>query len=145
MKWNRFKFEIAGSDPRPMVFPPPGPYWITGYAERGISVLAYIPVDEFLKDPKYWPDATFIKSELNVELEYTKALPKPDWFKDETSELPELEADEGNKFSDELLQSAKLWNTFIKNELPISFRDKQNKTLTIEKIVEMVTEKIATA
>ena len=89
MKWLRYRFTTEDSDYRPMVFPPPGPYWCSGYdsSDRPI-VIAYIPNDP-KGDPhpdailmSFWPDATLDDGTPQSfdEITFTDRFPKPEWW-----------------------------------------------------------------
>ena len=80
-KWIRHRFEQPTEDYRPIVFPPPGPYWCTGEAGDGsyFIIVAYLP--RFTKVTQYWPEARNIDSEERDKITYTDRFEKPDWFK----------------------------------------------------------------
>lgn len=49
MKWMRMRFEANEADYRPIKWPPPGPYWCSGYlcgAVGAAIVVAFIPLDD---------------------------------------------------------------------------------------------------
>jgi hypothetical protein len=92
--WHRYRFETRGvDDPRPGIFPPPGPSWITGYASadgvddgQGVNraiVVAYLPPDEPLT--RYWPDAEAVEWTEEEAITFTSRFPKPDWWAEEPS------------------------------------------------------------
>jgi hypothetical protein len=62
-RWNCHRFQANLEDPRPMTFPPPGPYWITGEGEDYAIVVAYLPPDKHPSDPQFWPEAAEIEFE----------------------------------------------------------------------------------
>ena len=35
MEWTRYRFRADPDDYRPIIFPPPGPYWCSGYGFEG--------------------------------------------------------------------------------------------------------------
>lgn len=53
--WIRYRFKTKSPDYRPVIFPPPGPFWCTGYGEDYATIVAYFPPSEDLY--KYWPEA----------------------------------------------------------------------------------------
>lgn len=71
MKWMRLRFEANEADYRPIKWPPPGPYWCSGYlcgAVGAAIVIAFIPLDDstLAKDlcstaekivMEFWPEA----------------------------------------------------------------------------------------
>lgn len=71
----RFK---TSADYRPVHWPPPGPYWCTGYTDDNAIVVAYAAdEDEVLR---FWPDATQIDAEPADSYVFTSRFPKPAWF-----------------------------------------------------------------
>lgn len=76
--WNRHRFHANADDCRPIVFPPPGPWWCTGYGEGYSIVVAYLPVG--IDVTSYWPEATQIDTEEKETIVYSSRFPKPDWF-----------------------------------------------------------------
>lgn len=82
-RFKRVRFRANEEDPRPIFFPPPGPYWITGYGNGYAMVVAYVrSVDEV---GVYWPEArpAFIEIlEENVVPEFTDRFRKPEWWND---------------------------------------------------------------
>ncbi len=80
-KYIRVRFKTKSvEDWRPIIFPPPGPYWCSGYAgdESYAVIVIFLPRGVNLK--KYWPDAFHIESEYCEKIEYSDRFPKPDWF-----------------------------------------------------------------
>ena len=78
MNWIRYRFQANEADPRPVVFPPPGPFWITGYGDDYAVVVAYLPAKEVLSD--FWPDAHRITSDYADEITFSDRFPEPDWW-----------------------------------------------------------------
>lgn len=79
-KLRLYRFTLSKSDSRPTFFPPPHPYWWTGYdySDRAI-ILAYGESDEYIK--KYWPDAILPLEYKEVdEYLFTSRFPKPYWL-----------------------------------------------------------------
>ncbi len=80
--WLRYRFECPAEDYRPVKFPPPGPYWCTGYNPEGCAILvAYVPIDDdetCLRD--YWPDAQNESWTRERELRFTSRFPCPSWW-----------------------------------------------------------------
>ena len=57
-RWKRHRFKTtSAADPRPVKFPPPGPWWCSGYAgdDSYAIVIAFLPRDVELTE--YWPEA----------------------------------------------------------------------------------------
>ena len=83
MPWRRYRFTLKHADPRPVKFPPPGPYWVTGYApdRRGDEwpiLVAYLPVDGQIHD--WWPEAEQVDTTEEAEITFTDRFPKPSWW-----------------------------------------------------------------
>ena len=81
-EWLRHRFHANVDDPRPVVFPPPGPWWCSGYADYGDEphsiVVAYLPQDVDLLI--YWPEAQNISTESRQHIVYTERFPRPEWW-----------------------------------------------------------------
>jgi hypothetical protein len=77
--WIRARFQANLVDPRPMLWPPPGPYWISGEGDGYSIVIAYVKT--YKEILKYWPDATDIDcNELCDKITYSSRFPKPSWY-----------------------------------------------------------------
>lgn len=87
-KFIRCRFCCASGDPSPIKWPPPGPYWCTGYNsfEHPI-VVAYIKKENQLL--QYWPDATDIDIQINEDITFTDRFTEPDWWKKSQSAMKE--------------------------------------------------------
>lgn len=80
MTYERHRFKTDPHDYRPVNFPPPGPYWCTGYScnpEHSV-VVAYLPKGEPLAD--WWPDACAVETEEVEEIQFTSRFPRPSWY-----------------------------------------------------------------
>jgi hypothetical protein len=93
-QWLRHRFRANVSDYRPIAFPPPGPYWCTGYGDDYSIIVVYMPEDGNITD--WWPEAHNIDTEEVDEIVYTSRFPKPDWYVD-----PDTAALEGVTFTAE--------------------------------------------
>lgn len=78
MSWMRHRFKANEDDYRPVKFPPPGPYWCTGYGEGCSVVVAYLPVGVKVKE--WWPEALDIDSEPCAGPEFSDRFRKPIWW-----------------------------------------------------------------
>lgn len=80
--WDRIRFMANVDDPRPIIWPPLGPYWISGSGFDFSVVVAYVPhefSDEGLK--KYWPEAKEIdRMQTDIPIHYSDRFAKPDWW-----------------------------------------------------------------
>ena len=77
--WVRVRFKANEEDYRPVKFPPPGPYWCTGYSEGHSVVVAYVKDIEQIEE--FWPEAEDLDADEATEIEYTDRFPQPDWYK----------------------------------------------------------------
>lgn len=81
--WLRVRFEVpfeaSGNDPRPVKFPPPGPYWVSGQTETAAILIAYLRDERDLG--KFWPEAENPDWDERDEITFTDRFPKPDWWK----------------------------------------------------------------
>lgn len=76
----RFKGNLA--DSRPVIFPPPGPWWETGFNDKHATCLAYLSEKSELLT--YWPEAIDPEwSEEKQEIVFTQRFSQPDWWKEE--------------------------------------------------------------
>lgn len=82
-RWHRYRFHANEDDPRPVKFPPPGPWWHTGSGDGYAIVVAYLPPKANLTD--YWPEAAEVDYTEENELTFTDRFPKPDWWKGEAA------------------------------------------------------------
>lgn len=86
MSWTRYRFHADASDFRPVKFPPPGPYWCTGYGEDLEGpysvIVAYFP-NHSKNMREFWPEARSIDVEYVDKITYTDRFPKPKWWKGE--------------------------------------------------------------
>ncbi len=82
LAWKRYRFQQPTADYRPVKFPPPGPYWCTGYTSDAAILVAYLPADRNLAD--FWPEARAVE-ELDAPdgPRFTDRFPKPEWWSDE--------------------------------------------------------------
>jgi len=78
--WRVRFYEKNVEDFRPLKFPPPGPYWCSGYGDNKAILIAWLPNKEDLT--KYWPDAEVDEwSDGRSPIMFTDRFPKPDWWK----------------------------------------------------------------
>lgn len=77
-KWFRCRFHANEDDYRPVKWPPPGPYWCTGYGDDYSIVVAYVRDMEQVYE--YWPEASQVDAEERSEITYTDRFPKPEWY-----------------------------------------------------------------
>lgn len=87
--WDRVRFQVNARDYRPVNFPPPGPYWCTGYGysqstpQKDVAIIvAYFrngATDEEIKT--FWPDAEDIdRLSTGGHIEFGERFPVPDWW-----------------------------------------------------------------
>lgn len=101
--WLRVRFAVHEQAPdeldsRPIKFPPPGPYWVSGQGQGPDDayydiLIAFVPSVETLLE--YWPDADLGWSGSDVqeraEITYSDRFPRPEWWSARTT--PVTEAD----------------------------------------------------
>lgn len=75
---HRYRFRANENDPRPVIFPPNGPWWCTGYGDDYATVVAYCRDEEDLL--KHWPEATSIDDLGEQGIVFSERFPKPDWW-----------------------------------------------------------------
>jgi hypothetical protein len=77
--WIRYRFTTSASDCRPVKFPPPGPWWRSGYSSDDHAVIiTFLSSDAHLRD--YWPEAENVEAEGCDAITYTDRFPKPAWY-----------------------------------------------------------------
>lgn len=76
----RARFKVNGADYRPVKFPPPHPYWCTGYAGDGSYAIVVAYADNEDQVREYWPEAAEIDAEPAERYIFTDRFPKPDWL-----------------------------------------------------------------
>ncbi|MEN7527833.1 hypothetical protein [Cupriavidus sp. DL-D2] len=78
----RARFYVNANDPRPVVWPIPHPYWVTGYGDDYAIVVAY--ADDEAQILRQWPEATKIDIHERdaVGYKFTERFPLPEWFKE---------------------------------------------------------------
>jgi hypothetical protein len=79
MNWQRHRFHANDADPRPVTFPPPGPYWISGYGDDYAIVVAFLPSD--VEVTSLWPEASNIDTDDVDGITFTSRFPEPDWWR----------------------------------------------------------------
>ena len=82
MKWYRARFHANYDDARPIQWPPPGPFWVSGYStdESYSVVIAFVRRKSFIK--KFWPEADNIEIEEVDHPTFSSRFQKPNWWDD---------------------------------------------------------------
>jgi len=75
----RARFKANPEDYRPVKFPPPYPFWCSGYPEDHSIVVAYADSEKQILE--FWPEATDIEATEEDEIIFSERFPKPDWWK----------------------------------------------------------------
>jgi|UniRef100_A0A7C3ZAF1 hypothetical protein len=77
----KVRFKTPGPGYRPVKWPPPGPYWRSGYDFGGkVVVIAY--AEYLYQIYEYWPDAQELDVlEVGTEIAFSDRFPRPDWWK----------------------------------------------------------------
>lgn len=83
----RARFQANADDYRPIKWPPPGPYWCTGYAgdESHSIVVAYVESVKQLRE--FWPEAADITTQDADAFIFTDRFPRPDWWPADRSHI----------------------------------------------------------
>jgi hypothetical protein len=77
--WLRVRFNANQDDYRPVTFPPPGPYWCSGYGSDHSVIVAYVKTVEQVME--YWPDALNIDvMQRDVPISFSDRFPRPEWW-----------------------------------------------------------------
>jgi hypothetical protein len=77
--YYKVRFKANLDDYRPIKWPPPGPYWCTGYSEAHSVVVAYVRTLEQIIE--FWPEAEDIDSETDPEeIKFSDRFRKPEWW-----------------------------------------------------------------
>lgn len=75
----KVRFEANFDDYRPVKWPPPGPYWCTGFGNNYSTVVAYVENEDQIYE--FWPEANNVDIfQENVLPEFTDRMPKPEWW-----------------------------------------------------------------
>lgn len=82
-KWTRHRFTQPTEDYRPVAFPPPGPWWCTGYGPNGAIIVAYLPSNVRPTRGDLWPEAQDIDSDPSEGPQFSERFPRPEWWKDD--------------------------------------------------------------
>jgi len=79
--WYRCRFKANEDDYRPVKWPPPGPYWCSGFGDGYNIVIAYVrSLPEVLE---FWPEADDVEHTEESEIKFSDRFPKPDWWNPE--------------------------------------------------------------
>ena len=78
--WLRVRFSVPSEDYRPVTFPPPGPYWCSGYGSDDEAILvAYVRTEDQVRE--FWPDASPLHfSDKCDGITFTSRFPEPAWW-----------------------------------------------------------------
>ena len=88
LTWKRYRFMSDADDYRPVKFPPPGPYWCSGYdSEDRYVMIVYLP--QGVKLLEYWPEAIEIEENDAYRPQFTSRFPRPEWYSGEGETLEE--------------------------------------------------------
>ncbi len=77
-KWIRTRFEANLDDSRPIKWPPPGPFWESGFNDQHAIVIAYVKTYDQIQE--FWPEAENIEIEPRDEIIFSDRFPEPDWW-----------------------------------------------------------------
>ncbi len=81
-KWRRYRFNTRSvDDPRPLIFNPAYPFWVSGYdafMSEYATIIAFLPEDEPLT--RYWDDAYEVEYTEEEAIFFSERFPKPDYY-----------------------------------------------------------------
>lgn len=77
-KYFRARFEANEEDYRPVKWPPPGPFWCSGYGEDHAMVIAYLENEDQLFE--FWPEAKNEDITGPEEIVFTDRFAEPEWW-----------------------------------------------------------------
>ena len=78
--WIRARFKAYLEDSRPVKFPPPGPWWESGFGNDYAIVVGYFKTEDQITE--FWPEAKDIDFTEQDEITFTDRFPKPSWWKE---------------------------------------------------------------
>ena len=87
-EWNRVRFKTKSDDYRPIKFPPPGPYWVSGQTLEGVDDIMVFILVAWCKDEsqikEYWPEAYDFEPSDNTypEIVYSERFSRPKWYEE---------------------------------------------------------------
>jgi hypothetical protein len=104
MKWMRLRFEANEDDYRPIKWPPPGPYWCSGYLCGKVGaaiVIALIPLDDSTPEDdshsvaekivmEFWSEAKNIETsgaQWRDEIKFSERFACPSWWDEKLSRV----------------------------------------------------------
>lgn len=74
----RVRFKTDAEDPRPISWPIPHPYWVTGFNDTHSVIVAY--ADNLEQIQELWPEAEDMDPEEVEDYVFTSRFSKPDWM-----------------------------------------------------------------
>ena len=84
----KVRFDLPKYYSRPAFWPIKYPYWVTGYHDFGVTIVAY--VDSTNDIIAQWPAAwgqTIDEFEETDKITFSERFPRPDWYKDDMSHV----------------------------------------------------------
>lgn len=78
--WLRVRFHVNYPDFRPVLWPPPGPFWRSGIAgdDSYSIVIAYVRSEDQIK--AFWPESEIDSVSEAEDIVFSERFPKPDWW-----------------------------------------------------------------
>ena len=93
-KWIRARFHANYEDSRPVKWPPPGPFWESGFAanEEYSVVIAYVKTEDQIKE--FWPEADNIDATHGESIVFSGRFQKPSWWNEPRETASTMSFDE---------------------------------------------------
>ncbi len=81
--WARFRADL--DDFRPVMWPPPGPYWCSGEGDDYSIVIAYLRPGQRVQ--QWWPEASEIDAQPVDRIQFSDRFACPDWWDAEREQV----------------------------------------------------------
>lgn len=76
--WLRARFKANHEYSRPIAWPPPVPFWETGFTDDHAIVVAYVKYEYQVEE--FWPEAIDVEFEKRNEITFTDRFQRPEWW-----------------------------------------------------------------
>lgn len=82
----RARFKANIQDPRPVRYPPPHPWWVSGTLGDNSACIVVAYADSTEQILELWPEAKEIDVDDATEYSFTDRFPRPAWMDDPTQD-----------------------------------------------------------